>query len=72
MDPVPCKPQDESRASTYKRRKPEDGFFAWHWPVEDIYNLIRALVKPWPGAWYLEGNQKMIIDYYLSIEEENW
>lgn len=69
MDSVPCKPQDENKASIYRRRKPEDGFFDWNWPAEDIYNLIRALVKPWPGAWYLEGNQKVVIDYFLSLEE---
>ena len=44
--------QDETRAKHWPRRRREDGCFDWHWPAERIYNLIRALVKPWPGAFF--------------------
>lgn len=67
--PVPCCPQDEQQASVVTRRRPEDGFFDWHWPSMQIYNLIRALVKPWPGAWYLEGDRPVVINDFLSLEE---
>lgn len=43
--------QDERQARHWPRRRPDDGRFEWSWPAERIYNLIRALVKPWPGAF---------------------
>jgi hypothetical protein len=48
----PRQKQDEHHARHWPRRKPEDGRIDWNWPAERIYNLIRALVKPWPGAFF--------------------
>jgi methionyl-tRNA formyltransferase len=64
------KPQDETTASLFPRRHPEDGLIDWSQSVLAIYNLIRALVKPHPGAFYFntEG-KKIILDKYLSIPE---
>lgn len=60
--------QDESNATYRRRRKPEDGCFDWSWPVVDIYNLIRALVQPLPGAFYLNTNNEEIrIMNYQSL-----
>ena len=62
------KPQDESRAYHYHRRKPEDGLFTWDAELISIYNLIRALVKPHPGAFYLtEDDGRVVLDEYMSI-----
>ena len=61
--------QDESQVTYVKRRQPEDGFFSWDQDTRHIYNLIRALVKPWPGAWFIENGEKRVIDYYMSFEE---
>jgi len=67
---VDARPQDKSRAKTWPRRKPEDGLIDWSWPDEKIRNLIRALVKPWPGAYYIDRHgRKTIIDRPLSLEE---
>ncbi len=42
-------------------RLPEDGYIEWSKSTRDIYNLIRALTRPFPGAFtYFEG-EKMII-----------
>lgn len=62
-------PQDESRARYYRRRSPEDGRIEWHRAVRDLYNLIRALVKPHPGAFYDSASQRVVLDRYLSIDE---
>jgi methionyl-tRNA formyltransferase len=43
-------PQDESIARHWPRRSAEDGRFEWSRPAIDIYNLVRALVHPHPGA----------------------
>lgn len=59
--------QDESRARHFHRRYPEDGLIDWEQSVLNIYNLIRALVKPNPGAFYFRNGLKEIIDDYCSI-----
>ena len=43
--------QDHTLARYYPKRKPEDGRIDWSKNAEDIYNLIRALVSPYPGAF---------------------
>jgi len=43
--------QDESRASKFGRRRPEDGRIDWSWPAERIDRLVRAVAPPWPGAF---------------------
>ena len=69
-DPIPASPQDESKAKIWHRRKPEDGIIDWHRPVIEIYNLIRALVSPWPGAFYFDKNgEKVVINYFITFDE---
>lgn len=64
------KPQNESVASYYSRRTPADGKILWNKTDLEIYNLIRALVHPWPGAFIeLPNDQTLIIDSYKSLEE---
>lgn len=62
--------QDESRARAWPRRTPEDGQIDWAWPDEKIRNLTRALVSPWPGAWYADHNgNRVVIDRALTMKE---
>jgi methionyl-tRNA formyltransferase len=50
--------QDDSKASYFRPRTPRDGIIDWNRNGLEIYNLIRALVKPWPGAYsYIKGNK---------------
>jgi len=62
-------PQTEEEAGYWPRRKPEDGYFSWKWDELSIYNLIRALVHPWPGAFTIINGKKTIYDKFLSFEE---
>lgn len=43
--------QDEAVARYWPRRKPEDGRIDWQRSARQIFNLVRALVPPWPGAF---------------------
>jgi methionyl-tRNA formyltransferase len=61
------RPQDETRAHYYKRRHPEDGQIVWDDSVRHIYNLIRALVKPNPGAFYQSRDGRIILDQPLPV-----
>ena len=53
-----------------RKRTPEDGEITKEMTHLEAYNMIRALVDPWPGAFYYDnGNNKIILNEYLSIEE---
>lgn len=53
--------QDESRASYFGARRPEDGRIDWSWPAERIDCLVRAVAPPWPGAFGDIGGQRVFI-----------
>ena len=44
-------PQDESRASRFGRRRPEDGRIDWSRPAKEVHDLVRAVTHPYPGAF---------------------
>lgn len=58
---APRLPQDESRASKFGRRGPEDGRIDWTWPAERIDCLVRAVAPPWPGAFGEIGGHRVEI-----------
>lgn len=65
-----AEPQNEKTAWYGRRRRPEDGRFSWNDGVLDIYNLIRALVAPHPGAFFEEPDGgKTVIDRFLHLSE---
>jgi UDP-4-amino-4-deoxy-L-arabinose formyltransferase/UDP-glucuronic acid dehydrogenase (UDP-4-keto-hexauronic acid decarboxylating) len=53
--------QNDSDARYLPQRLPEDGGIDWNSPVTDIYNIIRALTHPFPGAYTYYSGHKMII-----------
>ena len=48
---APRIPQDITKGSYFGGRRPEDGRIDWRWPAERIYNLVRAVTEPYPGAF---------------------
>jgi methionyl-tRNA formyltransferase len=51
-------PQDESAATEWPRRRPEDGAIDWSRPQRQVYDFVRALTHPYPGAFTtLDGNR---------------
>ena len=47
------KSQDNSNANVWRKRSRQDGMIDWRMSAESIYNLIRALAKPYPGAEFI-------------------
>jgi methionyl-tRNA formyltransferase len=45
-----CIPQDHSKANVWRKRTKDDGKIDFRMPSRAIYNLIRALTKPYVGA----------------------
>ncbi|PKA69018.1 UDP-4-amino-4-deoxy-L-arabinose formyltransferase/UDP-glucuronic acid dehydrogenase (UDP-4-keto-hexauronic acid decarboxylating) [Pseudomonas baetica] len=54
-------PQDESKATVFGRRTPADGKLLWAKPAEQLFNLIRAVTQPYPGAFCAVGEHKLIV-----------
>ena len=48
---APRRVQDEASATTFGARRPEDGRIDWNRPASEVYNLVRALTHPYPGAF---------------------
>ncbi|WP_433765584.1 bifunctional UDP-4-amino-4-deoxy-L-arabinose formyltransferase/UDP-glucuronic acid oxidase ArnA [Pseudomonas putida] len=54
-------PQDESKATVFGRRTPADGKLVWSQPAEKLFNLVRAVTQPYPGAFCAVGEHKLIV-----------
>jgi methionyl-tRNA formyltransferase len=48
---APRRPQDESQATTFPRRHPEDGLIDWSQSAKRVHDLVRAVTHPFPGAF---------------------
>ncbi len=54
-------PMDLKAGSYFGGRKPTDGLIDWSKPAVTIYNLIRGVTHPYPGAFtYLNGTKVVI------------
>ena len=58
---APRIPQDHSQATTMPRRRPEDGRIDWSWPADRIFNMIRAVAYPYPGAFAGDGAARLYL-----------
>ena len=58
---APRSRQDDSQATTFGGRKPEDGRIDWTESAERIYNLIRAVTHPYPGAFTEVNGKRLFI-----------
>ncbi len=63
---APRKKQDESKASYFGGRKPADGEIDWSNPAQEIRNLVRAITRPYPGAFSFMGDRKC---FFWSVSE---
>ncbi len=44
-------PQDETQATRFGRRRPEDGRIDWSRSAREVHDLVRAVTHPYPGAF---------------------
>jgi methionyl-tRNA formyltransferase len=58
---APRQPMDLSRGSYYGGRKPQDGQFSWDWDAVRIYNLVRAVTHPYPGAFVPFAETQLLV-----------
>lgn len=67
---VPRKQQDHSRATSFPRRRPEDGRIDWTLPARSIFNLVRAVARPYPGAFTNSANKTITVWKSKIVSEE--
>jgi len=53
--------QLESKATTFGRRRPEDGLIDWHLCADDVRNLVRAVTTPYPGAFTFANGTRVLV-----------
>ncbi len=60
--------QDEQKSTYTPRRTPKDSAIDWSCDLEKIYNFIRALVPPYPSAFIMANNKKVL---FTSVKKIN-
>jgi UDP-4-amino-4-deoxy-L-arabinose formyltransferase/UDP-glucuronic acid dehydrogenase (UDP-4-keto-hexauronic acid decarboxylating) len=69
---APRTPQDLSHGNYFGRRRPEDGRIDWRWPARRIFNLVRAVTRPYPGAFCYAAGKKLFIWQARIAREDGW
>ena len=57
----PGRVQPESTLGILPRRRPSDGMIAWNQRATRIYDFVRALTRPYPGAFSFLDGEKLTI-----------
>jgi len=63
---APRVPQDHANASYYGGRTPADGEIDWAMPAFKIRDLVRAVTRPFPGAFSHMGDRKC---FFWAVSE---
>jgi len=64
---IPRGPNDLSRGSYFGGRRPEDGRIDWSRPATEIYNLVRAVTKPYPGAFTELSGDRLLVWWAVPL-----
>jgi methionyl-tRNA formyltransferase len=68
-DVAPRQPQDASQATYFGARTPDDGRIDWDRPALGLYNLVRAVTTPYPGAFTFLRAKKLYVWSSRLIQE---
>ncbi len=63
---APRVPQDHGKATYFGGRQPADGEIEWIKTAREVRNLIRAVTKPFPGAFSFIGERKC---FFWEVQE---
>lgn len=55
------RPQREEESLTYAELTPRDRMIDWAWPAERVYDQVRALTEPWPGALTHYRGEELVV-----------
>ncbi len=54
-------PQNNLQSNSWRKRSEIDGKIDWRMSADNINNLVRALTKPYPGAYFLLKEKKITV-----------
>ena len=60
--------QQPPGGSWWDKRRPEDGVIDWSSPASSVYDWVRALAAPYPGAFTFAGGRKLFVHSADLIE----
>lgn len=63
------KPQDDTKATYWRKRSRKDGLIDWRMEAQSIHNLVRALAPPYPGAETVLGEEVFVISQSELVSE---
>jgi methionyl-tRNA formyltransferase len=69
---APREPQDESQATYFGGRKPEDGRIDWTKRAQDVVNLVRAVAEPYPGAFSDVEGRRLFVWRARAVERHGF
>ena len=58
---APRRAQDEAAATYFGGRRPEDGRIDWRQPAQRVVDLVRAVAKPYPGAFTERNGRRLMV-----------
>jgi methionyl-tRNA formyltransferase len=62
------RPLDLAQGSYRGGRKPADGAIDWSWPSRRIYDLVRGVTHPYPGAFTTLGGRRLLVWWALPVD----
>ncbi len=69
---VTLRPQEQVGSSYCGMRTPEDGRIDWRAPKETVHNFIRAQARPYPGAFSLLADGRVVRFWKSQIESRQF
>jgi methionyl-tRNA formyltransferase len=64
-------PQNDEEATILLVRRPEDGHIDWSRPLADVHRLVRAVSRPYPGAFGLYDGTHPVTIWRADILENH-
>jgi methionyl-tRNA formyltransferase len=58
---IPRIKQNDSQSNTWRKRSDKDGRIDWRMSAHTIHNLVKAITKPYPGAYFEYENERIIV-----------
>jgi methionyl-tRNA formyltransferase len=58
---APRRPNELARGSYFGARRPDDGRIDWTQSAQQVYNLVRAVAPPFPGAFTELTGKRLVV-----------
>lgn len=66
---APRVPQDHAHATTFGGRRPADGRLDWRRPARELFDLVRAVTHPYPGAFTAAAGTTLFVWKAAPVDE---